>query len=150
MISEIKQHIAQLVETNRGIARELDASRRAIVGLNRERDALREHAEQLQEQVEDLRSISQREPGRVQQRVPEEMLYEHAALLRELEAAKAQASLADQRAKTLATELVAVEQERDEMRQQLLESSDVMDEVLRTLESAPPEAGPYRRRMEAI
>jgi len=150
MIVEIKQHIAQLVETNRAIVRELEASRQTVGELRRERTALREQAAKLQEEIECLRLASLPDSHRVEQRVPEETLREHEAVLRELDAAKAQATMADRRICALATELAAVEQERDEMRQQLLDSSDVMDEVLQALESGPPQRRSYRRRLDAI
>ena len=110
MLAEIKQHIAQLAETNRAMVDDLDASRRIAAELGRERDALQ----------------------------------------RAVEAAAGRTALLEERLRELAAELLEAERERDDLQDQLRESSGTMDEILRCLELVTPGAVPDRRHLRAV
>jgi chromosome segregation ATPase len=160
MLADIKRHIAQLAETNRALVDDLDASRRIAAELGRERDALQLHVGRLQEELERQRytvATEQRGEGeRARQELARErqeaeaLRHEREALQRDAETAELRSRLLEDRLQQLTAELLAAEDERDELRAQLQDSTGTMDEILRCLEQVTPGAGPTKRHLHAV
>jgi chromosome segregation ATPase len=156
MLTEIKRHIAQLAETNRALVDDLDASRRIAAELGRERDALQAHVSRLQEELERQRHTVVTEQRGQDERARQELARgrqeaddlrrEREALQRDAESAESRAQLLEQRLEQLTAELLVAEDERDELRAQLQDSTGTMDEILSCLEQVTPGAGPTGKR----
>ncbi len=144
MMDDTLRRLSQLVEINRSLADDLDASRRAAAAAERERDRLRDEVESLRETVSELRA--QDATGQLRREVRQlagELLQAKEALVRvaaeresladDIERSRARARMAEQRMSSGAGQLRRLEQERDELRQQLQESFLAMDEIRRRL-----------------
>jgi chromosome segregation ATPase len=144
MMDDTLRRLSQLVEINRNLADDLDASRRAAASAERQRDRLQAEVESLRAKVSDLKS--QDISGQLRREVKkmaselldtrqelERILREREAISADIEAARARVRLADQRLRAGAEQLRRVEQERDDLRQQLEESFLAMDEIKRRL-----------------
>jgi len=140
MIEEAKRRVTQLLEINRALTHDLDIGHRNAAQLARERD-------QLSAEVEELRAENQRlqNPGaqpdceidaealacalEEEQQRGEIMGREMDVLLQDCEAARNRAYQAEESARALAAHLRDLEQERDNARMQLDESTMAMQAI---------------------
>jgi len=144
MMDDTLRRLTQLVEINRTLADDLEASRRTAAAVERERDRLQAETQELREKVSLLRSRDA--SGQLRREVKKmagELLHARQQLERiaeeresfaaDLESARARAHLAEQRNRSGAEQLRRVERERDELEKQLQESFLAMDEIRRRL-----------------
>jgi chromosome segregation ATPase len=138
MITEIKERLKQLAEVNSALAQDLDVSRRVAAKLGRERDSLREQVKQLtRQQTPDPGADRLQRELALQRRQLKEFSREQDTALRDAQAARTRANLADERLTELWARLHQVEQERDEAMSQLSESTSAMDEIRSRLLNLP-------------
>lgn len=123
-VAEMKSHVTQLIETNRALAHDLDTSRRIAAERDRERHEVGGQLVSMREQLAD------------EQRAAKRWRRERKVLLHDAAAGKAQANRVQDRFRTLALRLRNLEQERNELKGELDETSAAMDEILSCLQSS--------------
>jgi chromosome segregation ATPase len=123
---DVKKYIARLVETNRALASDLDASRRVAASLGHQRDAFELETTRLRNELEQSALGSNSDSWRQQTR---QLRAELAEQQRELEQNQARLRRAEERVSTLTAALGRAERERDAMRRELEEFKDVMDQI---------------------
>jgi len=126
-LADVKKYIARLVETNRALASDLDASRRVAASLGHQRDAFELETTRLRSELEQsalgpTNSDSWRQQTR-------QLRAELAEQQRELEQNQARLRRAEERVSTLTAALGRAERERDAMRRELEEFRDAMDRI---------------------
>ena len=128
MLTETKERIAQLVEINRGLAQDLDVSRRVVADISRERDVLREYVETLQSELQYKGAMSDR--AQLQQTIAmEEIHQERARVVHEAESVNARVAEVERQVISLASQLRQMAEERDDALYQLAETTAAMEEI---------------------
>ena len=150
-IEDMKQSVATLVETDRALASDLDASRRVVGSIGRKRDALRRDISRLRceseramsaetvgewrDDVERLTRTLERERSQLA-----ELQDAQTQLLRDAERDREDLHHADERIAALTVALHRAEQERDAARLELQEAKSAMAEIRSSLQSSLYEA----------
>ncbi len=123
---DVKKYIARLVETNRALASDLDASRRVAASLGHQRDAFEIETTRLRSELEQSTLGSNGESWRQQLR---QLRSEFTEQQRELEQNQARLRRAEGRVSMLTAALDRAEREGDSMRRELEELRDVMEQI---------------------
>jgi chromosome segregation ATPase len=124
---DVKKYIARLVETNRALASDLDASRRVAASLGHQRDAFELESTRLRSELEQSAALGPSSDSVRQQ--TRQLRAELAEQQRELEQNQARLRRAEERISSLTAALGRAELERDAMRRELEEFKDVMDQI---------------------
>jgi chromosome segregation ATPase len=125
-LADLKKYITMLVETNRALASDLDASRRVAASLGHQRDAFELETNRLRSELEQTTLSCNPDSWRQQIR---QLRAEAAEQQRELEQNQARLGRAEERVSTLTTALARAERERDAARRELEDFRDVMDQI---------------------
>ena len=146
-IGDMKKYVTTLVETNRALASDLDASRRVVAEVGRERDGLRREVARLQGEGEDsvlaqsveswrkdvaqLRGALSDERGKL-----DELRQVRDELQRGVDDDRARLQGAEEHIDELTVALHRVEQERDTAQLQLEEATAALAEIHACLRSS--------------
>ena len=146
-ISDMKKYVTTLVETNRALASDLDASRRVVAEVGRERDVLRrevarlrgesedsvlaQSVERWRQDVEQLRGALADERGQL-----DELRQVRDELQRGADEERARLQRAEAQIDELTLALHRVEQERDSVQLQLEEATAALAEIHACLRSS--------------
>lgn len=144
---DLKKYVATLVETNRALANDLDASRRVIASIGRERDALRHEISQIRSESERVASAGALSEWREdverlmrtladERAALEQLRQTQAQLLRDAKHDQAELRRAESEIDALTVALNRVEQERDTARLELDEATSAMAEIHRCLKGS--------------
>ena len=125
-LADVRKYIARLVETNRALASDLDASRRVAASLGHQRDAFELETTRLRSELEQSALNSNSDSWRQQTR---QLRTEFAEQQRELEQNQARLRRAEERVSTLTVALGRAERERDAVRRELQEFRDAMKQI---------------------
>jgi len=137
-VAEMKRQVAQLIESNRVLVQDLNASRRDAARLGRQRDTLQDAVDRLRPALrtaeahaggplEELEAMRHRLAQEL--RDGEQMRREHALLLRDAAATRMQGGASEQTLHALHAQLQNVARERDIANEQLEEATAALDDV---------------------
>jgi len=125
-LADVRKYIARLVETNRALASDLDASRRVAASLGHQRDAFELETTRLRSELEQAALSSHSDSWHQQTR---QLRTELAEQQRELEQNQARLRRAEERVSTLTVALGRAERERDAIQRELDEFRAAMQQI---------------------